>query len=169
MDHILSLPLGPASWTLPWAVFSPTGIRVKTNKATLASLLQRNVHTIEQSSFSKHCCSNRWYSPCAEFKRRSVVVWCCSCSPTLYGVTRGVWCRSVNFSACACLKWKNQNFRCATSLAVAGGGEQAGMLRYQHFTDMCGFKGYLFFCLFWSKLGDRFLVSNRVWFCSDWC
>ena len=39
MDDILSHPLGP----LPWALSTPDGLLRKTNKASLASNLQKNV------------------------------------------------------------------------------------------------------------------------------
>jgi len=39
MDTILSHPLGP----LPWALSTPDGLLRKTNKASLALLLQKNV------------------------------------------------------------------------------------------------------------------------------
>ena len=134
--------------------------------------------------FSKHCCSNKWYSPFAKYKRSSDVLWWCSCSHTLYGMRRGVWCngRDVVFdtytfnelfinliTASTCLKWKNQNIRCLTSLR---GGEARGACRvpYLHYMHVsCGFNGYLVLCPFWLKLGDRFVVSNRVWFSSDEC
>jgi len=44
MDTILSHPLGP----LPWAFSTPDGLLRKTNKASLASLLQRNVKFSEE-------------------------------------------------------------------------------------------------------------------------
>ena len=44
MDYILSHPLGP----LPWALSSPDGLLRKTNKASLASLLQKNVQASEE-------------------------------------------------------------------------------------------------------------------------
>ena len=44
MDAILSHPLGP----LPWALSTPDGLLRKTNKASLASLLQKNVQVSEE-------------------------------------------------------------------------------------------------------------------------
>ena len=44
MDYILSHPLGP----LPWALSSADGLLRKTNKASLASLLQKNVQATEE-------------------------------------------------------------------------------------------------------------------------
>ena len=44
MKDILCHPLGP----LPWALSTPEGLLRKTNKASLATLLQRNVTTAEQ-------------------------------------------------------------------------------------------------------------------------
>ncbi|KAL9956571.1 hypothetical protein ACROYT_G038064 [Oculina patagonica] len=44
MDDILSHPLGP----LPWALATPDGFLRKTNKAALATLLQKNVQQAEQ-------------------------------------------------------------------------------------------------------------------------
>ena len=44
MDTILSHPLGP----LPWALSTPDGLLRKTNKASLASLLQKNVQVCEE-------------------------------------------------------------------------------------------------------------------------
>ena len=44
MEDILCHPLGP----LPWALSTPEGLLRKTNKASLATLLQRNVTTAEQ-------------------------------------------------------------------------------------------------------------------------
>ena len=43
MEDILSHPLGP----LPWALSTPEGLLRKTNKATLATTLQKNVTTVE--------------------------------------------------------------------------------------------------------------------------
>jgi hypothetical protein len=45
MEDILSHPLGP----LPWALSTPDGLLRKTNKASLAASLQKNVHW--QSNF----------------------------------------------------------------------------------------------------------------------
>ena len=44
MDTILSHPLGP----LPWALSTPDGFLRKTDKASLASLLQKNVQVSEE-------------------------------------------------------------------------------------------------------------------------
>lgn len=44
MEDILCHPLGP----LPWALSTPDGLLRKTNKATLATMLQRNVAAVEQ-------------------------------------------------------------------------------------------------------------------------
>jgi len=44
IDTILLHPLGP----LPWALSTPDGLLRKTNKASLASLLQKNVHFSEE-------------------------------------------------------------------------------------------------------------------------
>ena len=44
MDTILSHPLGP----LPWALSTPNGLLRKTNKASLASMLQKNVQVSEE-------------------------------------------------------------------------------------------------------------------------
>ena len=44
MEDILCHPLGP----LPWALSTPEGLLRKTNKASLATMLQRNVTTLEQ-------------------------------------------------------------------------------------------------------------------------
>ena len=44
MDTILSHPLGP----LPWALTTPDGLLRKTNKASLASLFQKNVQFFEE-------------------------------------------------------------------------------------------------------------------------
>jgi len=44
MDYILSHPLGP----LPWALSSADGLLRKTNKVSLASLLQKNVQATEE-------------------------------------------------------------------------------------------------------------------------
>ena len=44
MEDILSHPLGP----LPWALSTPEGLLRKTNKASLATLLQKNVMIAEQ-------------------------------------------------------------------------------------------------------------------------
>ena len=44
MDAILSHPLGP----LPWALSTPDGLLRKTNKASLASMLQKNVQVSEE-------------------------------------------------------------------------------------------------------------------------
>ena len=44
MDAILSHPLGP----LPWSLSTPDGLLRKTNKASLASLLQKNVQVCEE-------------------------------------------------------------------------------------------------------------------------
>ena len=44
MAHILSHPLGP----LPWALASPDGTMRKTNKATLASCLQKNITPVNR-------------------------------------------------------------------------------------------------------------------------
>ena len=44
IDYILSHPLGP----LPWALSSADGLLRKTNKASLASLLQKNVQATEE-------------------------------------------------------------------------------------------------------------------------
>jgi len=44
MEDILCHPLGP----LPWALSTPEGLLRKTNKASLATTLQRNVTAVEQ-------------------------------------------------------------------------------------------------------------------------
>ena len=44
MDYILTHPLGP----LPWALSSADGLLRNTNKASLASLLQKNVQVTEE-------------------------------------------------------------------------------------------------------------------------
>ena len=44
MEDILSHPLGP----LPWALSTPDGLLRKTNKATLATILQKNVTVADQ-------------------------------------------------------------------------------------------------------------------------
>lgn len=44
MEDILCHPLGP----LPWALSTPDGLLRKTNKATLATMLQKNVAAVEQ-------------------------------------------------------------------------------------------------------------------------
>ena len=44
MEDILSHPLGP----LPWALSTHDGLLTKTNKATLATTLQKNVAVAEQ-------------------------------------------------------------------------------------------------------------------------
>ena len=44
MEDILSHPLGP----LPWALSTPDGLLRKTNKASLATILQKNVTVAEQ-------------------------------------------------------------------------------------------------------------------------
>ena len=44
MDAIVSHPLGP----LPWALSTPDGLLRKTNKASLASLFQKNVQVSEE-------------------------------------------------------------------------------------------------------------------------
>ena len=49
MDVILSHPLGP----LPWALSTPDGLLRKTNKATLATALQKNVAVAEH--LPEHC------------------------------------------------------------------------------------------------------------------
>ena len=44
MDYTLSHPLDP----LPWALASPDGLLRKTDKATLATVLQKNVQVVEE-------------------------------------------------------------------------------------------------------------------------
>lgn len=44
MEEIFCYPLGP----LPWSLSTPDGLLRKTNKASLATVLQRNVSTVEQ-------------------------------------------------------------------------------------------------------------------------
>ena len=69
MKDILSHPLGP----LPWALSTPDGLLRKTNKATLATTLQKNV-TAEECDSSrptprKLCFCGRWNELSPKSKR----------------------------------------------------------------------------------------------------
>ena len=72
MDAILSHPLGP----LPWALSTPDGLLRKTNKASLASMLQKNVQVSEEVP--------------VKAKGRSTDLWRCRYNCPIYGNERRV-------------------------------------------------------------------------------
>ncbi|XP_020607467.1 uncharacterized protein LOC110046131 [Orbicella faveolata] len=91
MDTILSHPLGP----LPWALSTPDGLLRKTNKDSLASLLQKNVQFSEEVPVNSAAVTDGM-SLVQRLKRDQLTFGDVAMNVLSMAMKEGVWCNRID-------------------------------------------------------------------------